>query len=125
MVGNVLYSLHALPIQNLFCKSPSPTHKVNSLFRSAEHLPLHSLFYQTKSGLHCCKLGFGQCWVGIWKSKEHSVTVRSPCVVKDGPSEPAPASTFTIHWMPVMTQLWMILNPVTTQFHPGNPSCKK
>jgi hypothetical protein len=31
----------------------------------------------------------------------------------------------TIHWMPVMTQLWMILNRVTTQFHPGNPFCKK
>jgi hypothetical protein len=49
MVGNVLYSLHALPIQNFFCKSPSPTHKVNSLFRSAEHLP--SIHYFMKQSL--------------------------------------------------------------------------
>jgi len=31
----------------------------------------------------------------------------------------------TIHWMVIMTQLWMNLNWVNIWFHLGNPSCKK
>jgi len=29
----------------------------------------------------------------------------------------------TIHWMPLMTQLWMNINWVDIWFHSGNPSC--
>jgi hypothetical protein len=31
----------------------------------------------------------------------------------------------TIHWMPVITQLWMNLNRVTIYFHLGNQFYKK
>ncbi len=44
---------------------------------------------------------------------------------KWGPNEPAPTKCTIIHWMPVMTQLWMNLNSVHIRFHLGNPMCKK
>jgi hypothetical protein len=31
----------------------------------------------------------------------------------------------TIHWMPVITQLWMNLNLVNILFHRGNQFCRK
>jgi hypothetical protein len=34
-------------------------------------------------------------------------------------------SEHTIHWMPVMAQLWMNLNSVSIWFHLGNQFCKK
>jgi hypothetical protein len=40
-------------------------------------------------------------------------------------STAATVNQCTIHWMPVMTQLWMILNWVTTWSHLGNSFKKK
>jgi hypothetical protein len=41
-----------------------------------------------------------------------------------GQSEPAPTSAI-IHWMPIMTQLWMNFFLVNIWFHLGDPLCKK
>jgi hypothetical protein len=41
-----------------------------------------------------------------------------------GQSEPAPTSAI-IHWMPIMTQLWMNFFLVNIWFHLGDPLRKK
>jgi hypothetical protein len=103
MVGNVLYSSCSTNSEFFFVVNRLLPH--TKWTHSLDQLNICPPFiiYQTKSGFYCCKLGFGQCRVGIWLSKEHSVPVRSPCVVKDGPVNQHPPvgapSTGCLLWL--------------------------
>ncbi len=62
-------------------------------------------------------------WAPIDKisPKDHEIMPKKKKAHKSGHNEPAP----TIHWMTIITHVWMNLNWVNIWFHLRNQFCKK